>query len=772
MRIAEKYPKVILTGLILFFTFFFYGTVLWSPDSYLFSVSGDGMKNYFTYADQIKASSYKVSTAMNYPYGESFLYLDCQPALTVVLKWLPFLQNYSVGIVNLLLIASFGITAWLLYLILVRFSVRPFLAVIAAFSIAVLSPQIFRMTGHLALGYSFFIPLSWYIYLRFCDSEKKWKWSLGMCCNTLFWFFVHAYLGMIIVTFIATMFAVDTIIRFFKKQLNWQFIGQACVQTLIPLVFFWGYATLSDTHTGRTKNPYGYMESTSNFDSVFLPNTQPLKPLLESLMKIEQTWEGLAYIGAGSVVGILLLLGFWLYRLVRYRRFSLTENGHSNELIVAVLASVLILLLAFGYPFEWKPGLLDRFSIIKNFRGIGRFAWVFYFVATTGVIVVVSKRFSKPGKPFFSLVITTLIACSFVLEGVTYHKMIAEQVDKTPNYFDREQLDNDWKKMLSTVDFSNYQAIIPLPFYHIGSENFGKEGTDKIYRISMLLGYHSNLPLVSNYSTRTSIWESKNVMQVISPVFYKKAIEKDIKDTRPFIIVFSNEELLECEGDVLSRGKEIYKNKDFTLLEISKNELFSTNTTRWFEAFSEKEVQMTAKGDFLLSTTDTSSYLYFTSYDSIPNPIAFSGKGALSTRKKDFTPLKKFGEGELKNNTDYIASFWLYNNGPNYGQDIPNGLFVYQVNYEDGSLEWVKVENISAGLNVNGDWSLIELRFTVTDAAKTSELFLKGDDKSKITWNIDDFCIREATVDVYRVLSHQNDQPTKLFMNNHRIIKN
>lgn len=253
MRIAEKYPKVLLTGMILFFILFFYGTVLWSPNSYLFSVSGDGMKNYFTYVDQIKTSSYTASTAMNYPYGESFLYLDCQPVFTIVLKWLPFLQEYSVGITNLLMITSFGITAWLLYLILLRFSVRPFLAVIGAFSIAVLSPQIFRITGHLALGYSFFIPLSWYIYLRFCDSEKKWKWSFWMCFNTLFWFFVHAYLGMIIVAFICSMFAIDTLRRLFKKQLNWSFIGHALIQTIAPLVLFWGYATFSDTHTGRNQ---------------------------------------------------------------------------------------------------------------------------------------------------------------------------------------------------------------------------------------------------------------------------------------------------------------------------------------------------------------------------------------------------------------------------------------------------------------------------------------------------------------------------------------
>lgn len=372
----------------------------------------------------------------------------------------------------------------------------------------------------------------------------------------------------------------------------------------------------------------------------------------------------------------------------------------------------------------------------------------------------------------FSLVLVMLITCSFVLEGVPYHKVAAEAITKTPNYFDREQLDDDWKKMLHTVDFSNYQAIIPLPFYHIGSENFGKEGTDKIYRISMLLGYHSNLPLVSNYSTRTSIWESKNAMQIISPVFYRKNIEKDITDKRPFLIIYSNEELLECENGLLSRAKEVYRTNDFTLLEISRDALFSTNTDAWFETFSEKKPQMTAKENFLLNTPDSSSYLYFTDYDSIPNPITFSGKGALSNLKKSYTILKDFKEGELKSNTEYVVSFWLYNTGKNYGQDVPNGIIVYEVNNKNGSMEWAGMENISAGLNINGNWSLIEFRFTVTDASNPATLFLKGDDLSSIKWNIDDVLIREATVDVYRILEEKNGQPTKLFMNNHRLSKN
>lgn len=768
MRFLEKYPKTFLAGLLLFFLVFFYGKVLWSPNSYLFNASGDGVKNYFTLVSQIKTSSYVQSSAMNYPYGESFMYLDCHPVFTIIIKSvskvIPFVAEYSIGIINTLMILSIAISAWFLYLIFRHFSVRPFVAVIAAFSIAVLSPQLFRITGHFALGYSFFIPLTWYMYLRFQDSEKKWKWSVLICLNALFWFFTHAYPGMIIVAFLLTCFIIDGILSYRKKFLNAQFWGNCFIQTLLPLFIFWGYIKLTDTHTGRTKNPYGFMESTSSFDAVFLPNHEPLKPILSTYIEMEQNWEGWAYIGIGSVLGIVIFIGYLLYKLIRRQSFSLSESGLSRQLIVTVTASFVILLISWGYPFRWNmEDLLDKFSIIKNFRGIGRFAWVFYFVITVASVTFIFHFFRTSKKPLLSATPALLISLTFLAEGIPYHKEVSGLLTLTPNYFDEKHLDKEWKEVLHEIDFSKYQAIIPLPFYHIGAENFGKEGTDRIYWGSMLLGYHSGLPLTANHSGRTSIWETKNIMQMISPVFYKKEIEKDIKDSRPFLIIYSNEELLECEQDLLLRSKEVLKNKEFTFYEISKQDLFSTNTTKWFDDFKASKEQMISKNGFLLNTSDSTSYLHFDSYDEKPEKITFSKNGAFTCNKKDYTILKQFEKGELKSGKEYVASFWLYTDGYNYGQDIPNGLLFYQVQYSEDQLEWTVVKNVDAGLNVNGNWSLIEIKFSLTDSQYDSSIVLKGDNRSKIRWHIDDLLIREADVDVYRM---QNDE---LFFNNHRI---
>lgn len=185
MRINNKYASWLLVGLTILFLGYFYGAILISPNSYLFSTSGDGMKNYFTYITQAKETSWTESSAMNYPYGENFMYLDCQPVFTWILKTIaipfPGVLNYSVGIINFLMILSIGISAWLLYLILRRLNINSWVSAAAALGICILAPQIFRITGHLALSYSCFIPLTWYIFIRYYTSNRKLKWSILMC---------------------------------------------------------------------------------------------------------------------------------------------------------------------------------------------------------------------------------------------------------------------------------------------------------------------------------------------------------------------------------------------------------------------------------------------------------------------------------------------------------------------------------------------------------------------------------------------------------------
>ena len=79
----KNWKGLILTVTIsLAFLLTFYGNILSSPNSVLFTADGDGIKNYYTYAYHIKNdSSFNHFEGMNYPYGELVVYTDGHYAL-------------------------------------------------------------------------------------------------------------------------------------------------------------------------------------------------------------------------------------------------------------------------------------------------------------------------------------------------------------------------------------------------------------------------------------------------------------------------------------------------------------------------------------------------------------------------------------------------------------------------------------------------------------------------------------------------------------------
>ncbi len=770
----EAYSKGILLLLTIGFLLYFYADVIFSPNSYLFDKSGDGMKNYFTYMTQSQALSYTESTAMNYPYGENFLYLDCHPSFTIVLKVIskvaPMILDYRVGIVNLCMIFSMVLAAWFLYLVLRKYSVAPIVSAVSAFSIMVLSPQVFRMTGHYALSYGCFIPITWYFYLRYRESVRSWIWSIALCLNALFWFYVHAYLGMIAVAFTTLLFTADYVFEFKKNCKNLSLYRNFLIQTPLPLIVFWGVAHALDSHTGRTTNPYGYMQYTSDFSSVFLPHHPPLKPLLENFMTIDQLWEGWAYIGVISVVAIVIALIRWGKRVILSG--SNFYSSHSRSMNAALFAAVMMLLISFGYPFKWRmEWLLDKVDIIKNFRGIGRFAWVFYFVITVFTVKFFYELFhANSSKRSMIGLLPVIMPLGYLVEGLPYHQENSTAITRSANLFRADQADASFTEVLSNISPEKYQSIISLPYFHIGSENFGKSGTDKSYRLSMLLGYYTRLPLMANYSTRTSIEEAKRLMQLISPPIYTKEIQQDLHDHRPFLILYTHEELTEWESDLLHRATLVYENEECQIREISYNELFRNYSQQWLDSYHAIKNNLVEKNGFWLQPADSNTYLYFNSFDEYPQPIHLSGEGSLSELKQRYCLLKKFDPQELMAGKIYNASFWIYNQGKNHGQDVASSMIFIDVKYADGRQEWKDVKGINGSYSIDGDWSMEEYVFTAPENALEYAIYLKGPEHSEIRYYVDDLLIREVGVDVYQS-GYTPSGKERLFLNNHRVLQ-
>lgn len=773
MKKHNGYSLLLLFILSFLFLLIFYGNIIFKPNSFLFNESGDAIKNYYTYIAHLKEQSVVNSQIMNYPYGENFLYLDCQPALSLIFKSLavpfPSIINYSIGFINFLMLFSIVLTSILLYLIFKALKVSTLISVAGAFSIAVLAPQIFRITGHFALSYSFVIPLAWLLFIKFQQSTNKLKWSIIILLNNLFWFFVHAYLGMIISAFILLYMVFDLVIFRKDKLENLNEYLYLVLQSIVPLLFFWIFITLSDDHVGRTNNQYGFLLYTANIDSIFFPNHPPFKDYFTSL-ELKQEWEGWAYIGLGSLISIILCI---VNRIIRFfSKKSLADDSAliGNQILIpALFASVILLLISMGYPFKWNMEyLLDNFSIIKSFRGIGRFAWVFYYVITVFAIYFSFLVYTTNKVKFVKVVPAVIVIMLFIIEGLPYHAEISKDINQHTNVFNKSMLSESFVQGISFADKKKYQAIIPLPYYHIGSENYGKSATDKIYKQSMLMAYYSEIPLMSNYSTRTSIPESKSLMQLFAPQYYEKSLERIILDKRPYLIIYSLENLTDFESKLLNQSTAVFNSNEFSLYEISSEALFNNTSHEIYSIYQSLNNTLIENKGFMCTN---SSFIAYNSYEDLPKENSHRGKGALEAEKKNYIELLKVNADSLQADKTYIASYWIYNDGFNYGQDVLNSLTFVQGENKNGRIEWLTMSNPVQSPVINGSWTLVELNFNVPEWATDISVYIKGDDNSIGKILVDDILIRAVDNDVYKILTNnQNPSKSELFFNNHTII--
>jgi hypothetical protein len=740
----------------------------------MFSTSGDGMKSYFTYAWHIKYDTTAIAfQGMNYPYGEHFMYTDCHPIFTLAFRALkpifPGIVDYSVGFLNFFMIFSFVLTALFLWLVFKVLKVDPFLSVLGSIGIMMLAPQVFRLTGHLALSYSFFIPLTLYLTLKFFGDQKKRRWLWLQMVNILFWFFIHAYLGMMAAGFLLGFWVIHFIKNF--KTLKSEIAAwlPLILWVILPVMFFVLFVNLTDSHSGRTSNPSGFFLNNAEPDDIIIPHMPPLRPYWDKMTKIYQNWEGWSYFGLTSFIVVIFIFISTLITFIKKRRFEFSQKLlPDHHFKIAIWASLVLLIFSFGMPFKLYPPMLDWIPQIKQFRATGRFAWFFYFTSTIMAVVVLNNLVRnisnvKYRKAAYVLVVGMVLFYSY--EGLPYHQFHSSRLTGSSNLFSPANYDEHIKAISSRIDPSNYQAVLPLPFYYNGSENFTIRAESKTLTNVLLFSYYTGLPVIGSQLTRTSIEESKNIVQLISPGFYPKDLRFALPSDAPILILKSP--LYTSPYQLELQDKSIWvTNTDHNVLyELPLNALFKNTAEDEIGTFYSIRPSLYDVGEFLAS--DSSGFLYFDSFDSFQSEILFSKPGAVSGTKKGIHTLAGFEGGTFEAGKIYVASLWMYNGH----QDALNFWFRLMAEEYDEpnnryNEHWVLPEQSEV---INGNWSLVEIEFTLENPQNFFALKLRGKDMDHARFIADDLLIREKGVDIYRVLESENSRIKALFKNNHRI---
>ena len=757
---------IVIASLVLIFSF--YGKIVFSPNQYMFNDTGDGLKNYYTLAYQVKNdSSFTELGGMNYPYGEHFFYTDSHPIVSIVIKSIakvyPAVVDYSVGVINFLMILSIFFTYITAYFLLRKFGIKQVVAFVGAISIGLLAPQIFRMGGHYALSYSIAIPLTWLLLLRYKENPKLMCIAL-LAINNMFWLLIHAYLGIILIGFVAFYYLIDVALNLKLNIKNYKKHISFILSVVLPILVFELMLFFTDNHADRTSNPTGFFIYNAELDDILLPHAGMgfYRSFLDSFVSINQKWEGWAYIGFWSAMFFVFLVFSFVYSLAT-KKIKVFRNTYfdNKRLNLSLLSSIVLLVFSFGIPFKQFPSLLEQFSIFKQFRATGRFDWVFYFVFIVFSFYALNKLYvylleQKPYKAYIAIAVVFVV---YLYEGSIQQYSMLKHMDKQENIF----LSSYKDKLIpneAMVEFSKYQAIIPMPFYHFGSEVFSVAGKLDPERISMLYSYHFGIPMLSAYLTRVSVSESKNVISMLSPTYYRKELANDITNHDKFLIIETKDKKSKYEKDVIERSEFLFSKDGYNFYQIKPEDLFKHTAKEDIAKFNSiKDSAFVYQDGFYLS--DTSKYFYYNSFEHSPNKISFRGKGSGAVDKNVEKIIANFNANTFKEKTKYSLSIWAYNADWNLNEHFRFGLIEYN---EKGDV-WEQEFYPELSQMINGDWSLVEFDYTMKNKTNNLKLYTRGSVYSHGTIVYDDLLIYEYPLRIYKEI-----EPNKeLFFNNHQI---
>ncbi len=771
--IKQQKNQTFLVFLVAFLVlFYFYGDVIANLNSVVFSGKGDGLKNYYTYLFHAKYdTNFWNFTGMNYPFYEHIVYTDAHPLLSFLIGKLG-LTNYGIGILNFLMLISYPVSAVFIHKILKYYKVNDRWAIISSIIFCFLSPQVFRLTGHLSLSYVFAIPLMWWFLIK-VETTRKVIWS-GLIFVLLFgFFFTHPYLGLILAIF----GLVYALVFFVFKRKDWLFYGVKIVlPILISIGIFQFIVGITDHHVDRMKTPAGFYEYYAKWNSLVVSHHGPMNWLKHKLNFRMSGWESWSYIGLTTIVILIFSL---IYYIVKRKDLSL-KGIFSTPLGKVYLAAHLVLLFSFCFPlkYDFMRPVVEALGPLKQFRVLGRFAWVYFYVATIAsiAILVYVKSKSKKSKfgwelilygifllivfmgyPWYVGLISTAVflillwlisrfaegnrwdllfysgMLILISEFYSVHTGVSTSISETKNPFKVENLSDDLKAVIEWSKDKGYDAIIFLPFVHLSSENTFILGSEEGNADAMKLSFHTQTPLLNTITSRTSVAESVLYQNLFSPEFIDKELTDRIGSDKKIMLIKNKDALNFNELRMIWVFDEIFENDTYTIYNFS---LDQWNTPEYFnDLVKRKEKATILLNDGWYSNTSEVNYLY-DSFDELEEVNSMAGSGALAARKEGIFMIKP----EIKGleTGQYICSFWY-----NMRIDRANQLAVIEQEFVGDSAKWVAQNSIRETNLIVGDWAYVEMEFEITDTVENTKLFLSWND-SKQWLIVDELLIRKV----------------------------
>ncbi len=728
---------------------------LTNPNGWMFGRSGDGLKNYFNPTHYVKFGEGYWTKAITYPYGEHLLFTDSHFLLTYLLNlidnYIYPIHDYTIGIINFFLVFSIGFCALFVYLILRYYKLPTWYSVISALIICFLSPQIGRFIAHYSLSLPVFFPMIWYFFLRFLENTNRFKWGSLIVLSILFFGFLHPYYIPLAVLFLFTYAFVFSLQHLLTIKQHIPQIISILILGIIPYLVFTVFMILTDPVTDRHPSPYGMFNYNTTFEGVFMPYRNPVKGFLDNFFFIKpaKTMEGYSYVGFIGFICLILTAVRMLMKLGRGKIKSSLQLVRNKQLVGFVWTGFLLFILAMGTPFEYFGFLLDLIPTLKQFRSLGRFAWVLYYcftVYTAYYFYLIYKSLAIRGAKMIGLWMLFFVFLFWGLEAFLHTKYYTQKLHKQAmgNRIFTSQ-NTFYSDVLEKNGFapSDFQAVLGFPYVNNGSEKFYIVRSGQALFEMMRCSYDTGIPLATFESPRTSISHAIDLVQLISSEYIEKRVLKNLNN-KPFLFIERKQtKKIHKDGKRLLKKADLFYEDEKVKLYKAPMSVFDTNHEKMREEYNQIKDSLYIGKNFLSSKYSPS--INVNRFENSPYSVHLRGEGALHSGEEQRVNLY-----DDKISYDSIPiwmelSLWIYID-KNYAS-FPK--LYYEEYDQEGKMVQQHVYNPKGNTEVYEDWAKATIYFKQYDINNKVLVYVREEQVLAKNHIGDDLLIRPTVIDVY-----------------------
>ncbi len=534
-------------GFAIAMTIVLFPLVFFSNGHIVPSFGGDAGKNIFSLVYHSLYDKGWLFTGMNYPYGDHISYSDGQPLLSVSAGYLGCTHPGQVlSAMWALIILSYMLAVVFTYKVLCHFGVRPVLALLFSGLIITLSPQLFRTYAHFGLSYACLVPMLFFWTIQY-DISARWKYVLYMFLLGLAVNFLHPYLTALVMVWGGLysigylLFAKTSVLKKLRRLLP---LLSGVVLLLVTVMLF---IKVTDNVADRPATPYGMTVYCTEGIHIFTSGHSPIWQAVHDGGRIARSsgQEGFAY--PGLVVLIVIALSFVSGVIYRFRKSSVASGQGNAFPGIWVFVGMAALVLAMGVPFVWgMEWVTDYVPFLKNFRTLGRFAWIFYYVMTVYAVVTLYRFYTGKIKSGNSLMANVVLAGALLLWGYEASGYISDMHGQMQNGEDNyEELigrkGDTWNRFLEENGHSSndFQGILLLPFFHLGTDKLWVGNNTCQYGVGVgtIAGIQLHLSWVNSMMARASWSAAQRQVKIAAGPFAEKPVLKDLHDDRAFLLL-------------------------------------------------------------------------------------------------------------------------------------------------------------------------------------------------------------------------------------------